>query len=69
MNRRVAIRTTNVYDERAMGIYNDVENDDNSDAEATFDRRQEIGGYLAYHARKQLTFDLWWLVLAVFLSE
>jgi hypothetical protein len=52
-----------------MGIYDENDSDDEFDVEADFDKRQEIGGYLAYHARKQLAFDLWWLVLAVFVSQ
>jgi hypothetical protein len=52
-----------------MGVYDDDSVDDKPDVEAEFAKRQDIGRYLAYHARKQLAFDLWWLVLAVFISQ
>jgi hypothetical protein len=65
----LAIRTTNVYHENAMGVYDDGESIDSLEIEADFERRKTIGSYLAFHARKQLAFDLWWIWLAIFVSE
>lgn len=39
-----------------MGVFE--ESDDDSDVEAEFDKKPNAGGYIAYHARKQLAFDL-----------
>lgn len=54
-------RSTNVYEERSMGVFE--ESDDDSDVEAEFDKKPNAGGYIAYHARKQLAFDLCELVV------
>ena len=43
--------------------------DDEDEVEARFDRSASPTSYIAYHARKQLAFDMWWLVLAVWISE
>lgn len=52
-----------------MGVFDDEENAD--DVEARFEKlkHHSPGSYIAYHARKQLAFDMWWLVLALWLSE
>lgn len=61
------MRATNVYEETSLGIYEEVEEttyglDDSPDS------RVEIWGkYLWKHARRQLSFDMWWLVLSLFL--
>ena len=39
-----------------MGVFE--ESEDDSDVEAEFDKKPNAGGYIAYHARKQLAFDL-----------
>ncbi|KAF8841742.1 TrkH-domain-containing protein [Paxillus ammoniavirescens] len=63
------VRSTNVYEEQSLGIFN---NDDGlSDVERAFQftgsRMTVWGRYLAMHARHQLSFDMWWLALALFL--
>ncbi|GAA5892072.1 hypothetical protein JCM6882_005687 [Rhodosporidiobolus microsporus] len=63
----VSIRTTNVYEEKSMGVYDEEYDEDPDDAEARFDRSHSATQYIGYHARKQLAFDLWWLGLAVWL--
>lgn len=30
-------------------------------------RRERIGKYLGWHLRRQVAFDIWWLVCAIFL--
>ncbi|KAF8470908.1 TrkH-domain-containing protein, partial [Russula ochroleuca] len=66
---RSRVRTTNVYEERSLGIFED-ENDDienEVDYPATDSRVAIWGRYLSRHTRQQLSFDLWWLALALFL--
>ncbi|GAA5951506.1 hypothetical protein JCM21900_001587 [Sporobolomyces salmonicolor] len=62
----VSIRSTNVYEEKSMGVY-DEDFDDPDDVEAKFEKTHSATQYIGYHARKQLAFDMWWLVLAVWL--
>ncbi|GAA6053434.1 hypothetical protein JCM3770_005164 [Rhodotorula araucariae] len=63
----VSIRSTNVYEEKSMGVYDEDFDDDPDDAEARFEKSHSATQYIGYHARKQLAFDLWWLGLAVWL--
>lgn len=59
----IAMRKTNVYEEKSLGIYSDTESvlDDND--QNTQSRRNDLG----YHIQKQLSFDLWYIVLGTFL--
>ena len=78
-----SVRSTNVYEEKSLGVFADQEADD---AEPSIDgsRVAVWGRYLGWHARKQLAFgmipfplrdfmhlstlpDMWWLGLALFL--
>ncbi|ORY75669.1 cation transport protein-domain-containing protein [Leucosporidium creatinivorum] len=67
----VTIRASNVYEERSIGVYE--ESDDEDEIEAQFDtsartkKPKTTGNYIRYHARKQLAFDMWWLVGALWL--
>ncbi|BGP36458.1 hypothetical protein JCM10449v2_000359 [Rhodotorula kratochvilovae] len=63
----VSIRSTNVYEEKSMGVYDEDFDEDPDDVEARFDKSHSATQYIGYHARKQLAFDLWWLGLAVWL--
>ncbi|KAI6046353.1 cation transport protein-domain-containing protein [Pisolithus marmoratus] len=60
------VRSTNVYEERSLGVFRSDEED-----EETFhpigSRVAIWGRYLGMHARRQLSFDMWWLSLALFL--
>ncbi|KAF8435126.1 cation transport protein-domain-containing protein [Boletus edulis BED1] len=64
-----AVRSTNVYEEQSLGIFHP--DDQLSAAEQVFNtngsRMAMWGRYLAMHARYQLSFDMWWLALALFL--
>ncbi|KAI9441617.1 cation transport protein-domain-containing protein, partial [Lactarius indigo] len=60
------VRSTNVYEERSLGIYDDSSIDEEG-IRLSGDRMTVWGNYLAMHARKQLAFDMWWLGLALFL--
>ncbi|KAG8830789.1 low affinity potassium transporter [Serendipita sp. 399] len=62
----LAVRATNVYQDKALGIYED-DSDDEDEQEANFrkDKRARPlvwGSYLAWHARRQLAYDIWWLI-------
>ncbi|KAH9006185.1 cation transport protein-domain-containing protein [Lactarius hatsudake] len=61
------VRSTNVYEERSLGIYEDGSSVDEEGIRLSGDRMTVWGNYLATHARKQLAFDMWWLGLALFL--
>jgi hypothetical protein len=61
----MSVRNTNVYEERALGVY-DEEPDDDDDA-PTRGGAKVWGTYLAAHARRQLAFDIWWLGFALWL--
>jgi len=65
----MSVRSTNVYEERSLGIFE--QDNDNIENEADYpvsDSRVAIWGrYLGRHVRRQLSFDLWWIALALFL--
>ncbi|KIK97977.1 hypothetical protein PAXRUDRAFT_135185 [Paxillus rubicundulus Ve08.2h10] len=65
----LSVRSTNVYEEQSLGIFRNA--DGLSDVERAFQftgsRMTVWGRYLAMHARHQLSFDMWWLALALFL--
>ncbi|BGP21433.1 hypothetical protein JCM10295v2_000308 [Rhodotorula toruloides] len=63
----VSIRSTNVYEEKSMGVYDEDFDEDPDEVEARFNKSHAATKYIGYHARKQLAFDLWWLALAVWL--
>lgn len=55
-----------MYEETSLGIYEQAEEmyglDDSSESRVGI-----WGRYLWKHARRQLSFDMWWLVLSLFL--
>ncbi|KIY66946.1 TrkH-domain-containing protein [Cylindrobasidium torrendii FP15055 ss-10] len=67
----MSIRSTNVNEEPALGIYEapeeDLEEEPALDELEKFEPRQRVGKYLGWHLRKQMSIDLWWLVCAIFL--
>jgi Trk-type K+ transport system membrane component len=58
----IAMRETNVYEERSLGVY---ENENDSDSESEARNGKHIG--LAVHIQRQLGFDLWYVILGLFL--
>ncbi|OWB67565.1 hypothetical protein B5S30_g2927 [[Candida] boidinii] len=56
----LSIRRTNVYEEQSLGIYN---NNDDDVEEPTDSKRSFIGS----HFRRQLSFDLWFVFLGLFI--
>ncbi|KAL7423539.1 hypothetical protein Q5752_001119 [Cryptotrichosporon argae] len=60
----MSIRSTNVYEERSLGIY---EHEHEFAEEPVFQgrRREVFSKYFAWHVRRQLAFDIWPLALAI----
>jgi hypothetical protein len=56
----ISVRQTNVYEEKSLGIYHSS-HDDGADDE-TGEK-----SYLGFHLRRQLSFDLWYVFLGLFL--
>ena len=52
-----------MYEEKSLGVYDEEEEEPS--VQGT--RVAVWGRYLAWHARRQLAFDMWWLGLALFL--
>lgn len=52
------MRRTNVYEERSLGIYGTVEDDDEN---------AKPPSYIGTHLRRQLSFDLWYVFLGLFI--
>lgn len=56
----ITMRKTNVYEERSVGVY---EHDSVSEAESR--NGKHVG--LAVHIQRQLGFDIWYVMLEIFL--
>lgn len=54
----ISVRRTNVYEERSLGVYG---GDDDTELEGS------STSYVGFHLRKQLSFDLWYIFLGLFL--
>jgi Trk-type K+ transport system membrane component len=56
----ISMRRTNVYEERSLGIYGpgDEETDDGEESKEP--------NYIGAHLRRQLSFDLWYIFLGLF---
>ncbi|KAE9400631.1 hypothetical protein BT96DRAFT_965214 [Gymnopus androsaceus JB14] len=64
----MSVRSTNVYEEQSLGVFRNAEDDDEDpEIQLTGPRMTVWSRYLTMHARKQLSFDMWWLGLALFL--
>src|SRR5690606_5120566 len=53
----ISVRRTNVYEEKALGIY-PTEEEELDDREPS---------YIGAHLRRQLSFDLWYIALGLFI--
>ncbi|KZT12182.1 TrkH-domain-containing protein [Laetiporus sulphureus 93-53] len=67
----LSVRSTNVYEERSLGIYRSKDEEQESDyldrpLMGVESRVAIWGKYLARHARRQLSIDMWWLALSLF---
>ncbi|KIM52874.1 hypothetical protein SCLCIDRAFT_32289 [Scleroderma citrinum Foug A] len=63
----LSVRSTNVYEEQALGLKRAKSIDEEAAFQPTGPRMSVWGRYFAMHARNQLYFDMWWLALALFL--
>lgn len=54
----ISMRRTNVYEEKSLGVYGFEEEDD--------DDNQTAPSYIGAHLRRQLSFDLWYVFLGLF---
>ncbi|KUL92058.1 hypothetical protein ZTR_02378 [Talaromyces verruculosus] len=54
----ISMRRTNVYEERSLGIYGSAEEEDEDIKEPS---------YIGAHLRRQLSFDLWYIFLGLFI--
>ncbi|OWZ63019.1 hypothetical protein AYX15_04941 [Cryptococcus neoformans] len=63
----MSVRSTNVYEERALGVYEHDDPDTSGEDEPQFKghSREVFSKYLMWHMRRQLAFDVWPLALAV----
>ncbi|KAE8154193.1 cation transport protein-domain-containing protein [Aspergillus avenaceus] len=55
----ISLRRTNVYEEKSLGLYAPSEDDDT-------DENQTAPSYIGAHLRRQLSFDLWYVFLGLF---
>ncbi|KAJ3542209.1 hypothetical protein NMY22_g3597 [Coprinellus aureogranulatus] len=64
----MSVRSTNVYEEKSLGIYHESNNKEEEELQFRHEGPQmnAWGRYLAMHARQQLAFDMWWLALSLF---
>ncbi|RHZ53436.1 potassium ion transporter [Aspergillus thermomutatus] len=56
----ISMRRTNVYEEKSLGIYAGGE-------EEVSDEPQTAPSYIGFHLRRQLSFDLWYVFLGLFI--
>jgi hypothetical protein len=54
----ISVRRTNVYEEKSLGIYGNSNEETEDEAEPS---------YVGAHLRRQLSFDLWYIFLGVFI--
>ncbi|KAL8953823.1 MAG: hypothetical protein Q9222_000332 [Ikaeria aurantiellina] len=54
----ISVRRTNVYEEKSLGIYTSASEDEDAANEPS---------YVGAHLRKQLSFDLWYIFLGLFI--
>ncbi|TFK56780.1 TrkH-domain-containing protein, partial [Heliocybe sulcata] len=59
----MSIRSTNVYEERSLGVFQAGAADESEDEP----KGEIFSKYLGWHVRRQLAYDLWWLAGAVLL--
>ncbi|WWD18193.1 hypothetical protein CI109_102642 [Kwoniella shandongensis] len=65
----MSVRSTNVYEEQALGVYDHEDPETSSEDEPEFKgpKREVFSKYLLWHMRRQLAFDIWPLAVAVFM--
>ncbi|KAI0026984.1 cation transporter, partial [Vararia minispora EC-137] len=67
----MSVRATNVYEERSLGVFEEDDSETVIENDADYPENESRvaiwGRYLGRHVRHQLSYDLWWLSLALFL--
>ncbi|KAH8828423.1 cation transport protein-domain-containing protein [Flagelloscypha sp. PMI_526] len=62
----ISVRSTNVYEEQSLGIFKGHDEEEDDENFETHGPRMTVWSrYLALHARRQLSFDMWWIALAL----
>lgn len=56
----MSIRRTNVYEEQSIGMYLEPPTDDS-------DNDEDVSSFVVTHIRRQLSYDLWFVILALFI--
>ncbi|KAI5780922.1 cation transport protein-domain-containing protein [Geopyxis carbonaria] len=54
----ISVRRTNVYEEKSLGVYTEEDDDEGGSSPTS---------YIGVHLRKQLSFDLWYIFLGLFI--
>ncbi|KEF63467.1 uncharacterized protein A1O9_01445 [Exophiala aquamarina CBS 119918] len=54
----ISMRRTNVYEEKSLGVYNNPSEEEDDEKQAS---------YVGAHLRRQLSFDLWYVFMGLFL--
>jgi hypothetical protein len=60
-----SVRSTNVYEEQSLGVFDEDEVEDDDDFQPTGPRVMVWSRYLAMHARKQLAFGSFFVVSVI----
>ncbi|KAL4244289.1 TrkH Potassium Transport [Abortiporus biennis] len=66
----LSIRSTNVYEEKSLGVFASSPEEEEEEPEMTEKsgtRRERLGKYFGWHLRRQVAYDIWWLVCGIFL--
>lgn len=57
----ISVRASNVYEEKAVGVQETEEDDEEFETEA------RPSSYILHHVRRQLAFDIWYLCTGIFI--
>lgn len=57
----ISMRRTNVYEEKSLGVYT------HDDEDAGVEDRTTTPSYIGFHLRRQLSFDLWYVFMGLFI--
>jgi hypothetical protein len=61
----LAVRSTNVYEAKGLGVYEEEPDDEDEEPDLRGSRREVFSKYLLWHVRRQLTMEIWWLCFGV----
>jgi len=64
----MSIRSTNVYEEKSLGVFEVGPEDEDEEPviKEGGSRSERVGRYFHWHLRRQVAFDIWWLVWGIF---